>query len=160
MEYDIIGIEKDDETQLILGHAGFIKAAEDLYEAMTGSAPRIKFGIAFAEASGKRLIRTEGNDDSLEKQAAKNLLSIRAGHTFLVLFKGAFPINVVRHVSSVSEVACIYCATANPVNVLIAREKDSSAILGIIDGQDSISIESEDDRRERRELVRKMGYKK
>ncbi len=160
VEYKIVGIKKDDETQLILGHAGFIKTAEDLYEAMAGAAPGIKFGVAFAEASGKRLVRTEGNDGALEKQAAENLLSIAAGHTFLVLFRGAFPINVVKHVSGVSEVARIYCATANSVKVIVASEGGSSSVLGVIDGQDSIGIENSADKVERREFVRKIGYKK
>src|SRR5438105_662573 len=114
-DIDVIKINKSDDTQVILGHAGFIKTAEDLYEAMVNAVPGIKFGIAFAEASGPCLIRTEGNDKELEKLCATNMMKIAAGHTFIVMFKNAFPINVLNAVKNVNEVARIYCATANPI---------------------------------------------
>lgn len=160
VEFESVRIEKSNETQLILGHASFIKTAEDLYEALMNSCPGIKFGIAFAEASGKRLIRTEGNSPDLEGLSAKNMAKIRAGHTFLALFEGAFPINVLPHVREVKEVSRIYCATANEVDVVLAGSGDSRAIIGVIDGQASANVETESDRRERREFLRKIGYKK
>ena len=115
LDFECIAIEKDEGTSAILGHAGFIKTVEDLYEAMVGSVPGVKFGIAFAEASGPRLVRSDGNEDILRRQAESNILKIAAGHTFLILFKEAYPINVINNVRNVSEVATIYCATSNPV---------------------------------------------
>ena len=160
METKIIGVEKDDETQLILGHAGFIKTAEDIYEAMLNAVPNIKFGVAFAEASGKKLIRTEGNDEALIALAAKNMLAIGAGHTFIILFHGAYPINVVKHLRDICEVVAIYCATANAVKVVVADDGEGRSILGIIDGQTPTSIETPADKTERHDLLRKIGYKK
>lgn len=160
MEIEALEIEKDEETQIILGHAGFIKTAEDLYEAMAGAVPSMKFGIAFAEASGKRLVRTEGNDKKLQSLAAKNMMMIGAGHSFIVMFKGAFPINVINSIKSVSEVATIYCATANPVQALVVRTMQGASIIGVVDGNEALSIETANDVKERRELLRKFGYKK
>ena len=160
MEIDAVAIEKDEETQIIIGHAGFIKTAEDLYEAMASSVPSAKFGIAFAEASGKKLVRKEGNDEQLILLAAKNMMKVRAGHSFIIMFKGAFPINVVNAIKSVSEVSNIYCATANPVQVLVARTEQGASIIGIADGNESAGVETEQDVKERRELLRKFGYKK
>ena len=121
LEYECIAIEKSEDTSAILGHAGFIKTVEDLYEAVVGSVPGVKFGIAFAEASGPCLVRSDGNDDVLTRQAENSVLKIAAGHTFLILFKEAYPINVINNVRNVSEVALIYCATSNPVRVLVAK---------------------------------------
>jgi hypothetical protein len=160
MEIEAISIEKDEETQVIIGHAGFIKTAEDLYEAMACAVPSAKFGIAFAEASGKRLVRTEGNDPEMQSLSSKNMMNIRAGHSFIIMFKGAFPINVVNAIKSVSEVVNLYCATANPVQVLVAGTDQGRAIIGVVDGSESLGVESESDVKERRELLRKFGYKK
>ena len=160
MEIEAIDIDKDEETQIIIGHAGFIKTAEDLYEAMAGAVPSAKFGIAFAEASGKKLVRKEGNDEQLISLAAKNMMKVRAGHSFMIMFKGAFPINVVNAIKSVSEVSNIYCATANTVQVLVARTEQGASIIGIVDGNESAGVEAEQDVKERRELLRKFGYKK
>jgi hypothetical protein len=160
VDFEVVEIEKEEDVQLIIGHAGFIKAAEDLYEAMLNAVPGVKFGVGFAEASGKRLVRTEGNDNNLESLVAKNLLKINAGHTFMILFKGAYPINVVRHIKEVNEVVNIYCATANPTKVIMANDKKGRAIVGIIDGQCALGIEKEEDKKERHEFLRKIGYKK
>ena len=160
MEIEAIGIDKDEETQIIIGHAGFIKTAEDLYEAMAGAVPSAKFGIAFAEASGKKLVRKEGNDEQLISLAAKNMMKVRAGHSFMIMFKDAFPINVVNAIKSVNEVSNIYCATANPVQVLVARTEQGASIIGVVDGNESAGVETEQDVKERRELLRKFGYKK
>ncbi len=155
----IVPIEKKDEMQLIIGHAGFIKSAEDLYEAMANSVPGIKFGIAFVEASGPCLVRSEGNDEKLEKLAEKNALAIGAGHTFVILFTGAYPINVVNTIKHVNEVASIYCATANPTKVVVADEGDGRAVLGIIDGSKAKGIEGEEEKAKRRKFLRDIGYK-
>ncbi len=154
-----VKIEKSENTQVILGHAGFIKTAEDLYEALINSAPGIKFGVAFNEASGPRLVRTEGNDEVLRHLAAKNALAIGAGHTFVVLFDNAYPVNVSNAVKGVVEVSGLFCATANPVTVVIAKTGPDSAVIGVADGSDAIGSESEADMRSRREFVRRIGYK-
>jgi uncharacterized protein len=159
LELECIAIEKDEGISAILGHAGFIKTVEDLYEAMVGSVPGVKFGIAFAEASGPRLVRSDGNDDGLRRQAESNILRI-AGHTFLILFREAYPINVINNVRNVSEVATIYCATSNPVQVIVAKAETGRSVIGIVDGLSSRAIESEDDKQNRSKLLRDLGYKK
>ncbi len=152
-------IEKDADTQLIIGHAGFIKSIEDLYEAMASSAPGIKFGVAFNEASGPCLVRSEGNDNSLVKQAERNAMSIGAGHTFVILFKDAFPINVLNSIKSVPEVARVYCATANDVEVVIAVTGKGRSVIGIVDGSAAKGIESKADKEKRKKFLRDIGYK-
>jgi adenosine/AMP kinase len=159
-EFECIAIEKDEGTSAILGHAGFIKTVEDLYEAMAGSVPGIKFGIAFAEASGPCLVRSDGNDDALRRQAEGSILKIAAGHTFLILFREAYPINVINNVRNVGEVAVIYCATSNPVRVIVAKAEDGRSVIGIVDGLSPRAIESDDDKQERSKLLRDLGYKK
>ena len=160
LEFEIIPIEKDEGTSAILGHAGFIKTVEDLYEAMASSVPGIKFGIAFAEASGPCLVRSEGNDEGLKTQAERSILKIAAGHTFLVLFTAAYPINVITNVRNVSEVATVYCATGNPVKVIVASAENDRSVVGIIDGLSSRAMESKDDKQSRSRLLRDLGYKK
>ncbi|MGC8537435.1 MAG: adenosine-specific kinase [Candidatus Micrarchaeia archaeon] len=157
---EFVDMEKDEDTSIIIGHAGFIKTVEDLYEALANAVPQIKFGLAFAEASGKRLLRSDGNDKQLEELAQRNLMAINAGHTFLILFKNAYPINVVKHVRDVNEVVSIYCATANPVSVAIANANDKRAVVGISDGDTMLGIEKDADKKERHDLLRKIGYKK
>ncbi|EQD59760.1 Adenosine specific kinase [mine drainage metagenome] len=157
---EFISIEKDEDTSIMIGHAGFIKTVEDLYEALTNSVPQIKFGLAFAEASGKRLLRSDGNDETLEASAQKNLMKINSGHTFLILFKGAYPINVVKHIRDVNEVVSVYCATANPVSVVVASDGSRRAVIGISDGETMLGMENDADKKERYELLRKFGYKK
>ncbi len=159
LDTEVIKIEKDAETQLVLGHAGFIKTIEDLYEAMVNAVPGVKFGVAFAEASGPCLVRSEGNDAELQKLAESNLLKIGAGHSFLILFKNAYPINVLNALKNVNEVARIYCATANPVEVIVAKTDQGRAILGVVDGSASKGIEREEDKAQRRKFVRDIGYK-
>src|SRR6516165_5528011 len=160
LELECIAIEKDEGTSAILGHAGFIKTVEDLYEAMVGSVSGVKFGIAFAEASGPRLVRSDGNDDGLKRQAESNILNIAAGHTFLILFREAYPINVINNVRNVSEVATIYCATSNPVQVIVAKAETSRSVIGIVDGLSPRAIESEDDKQNRSKLLIDLGSKK
>ena len=160
LEFECIVIEKAEGASAILGHAGFIKTVEDLREAMVGSVPGVKFGIAFAEASGPCLVRSDGNDDGLRRQAENSILKIAAGHTFLIIFREAYPINVINNVRNVSEVAAIYCATSNPVQVIVAKVEDGRSVIGIVDGLSSRAIESEDDKQSRSKLLRDLGYKK
>jgi len=159
IDVDIVKIEKKQETQLILGHAGFIKTAEDLYEAMVNAVPSVKFGLAFAEASGPCLVRSEGNDEQLTRQAEQNMLKIGAGHSFIILFEGAYPINVLNSIKHVNEVARVYCATSNPVEVLVANTDLGRSIIGVVDGSASKGIEKTEDKSSRRKLLRNIGYK-
>ncbi|MGC8688137.1 MAG: adenosine-specific kinase [Candidatus Micrarchaeia archaeon] len=159
INFSSIRIKKDEDTQLIIGHAGFIKTVEDLYEAIVNSVPNIKFGLAFNEASGPRLVRSEGNDEQLKILAEENALEIKAGHTFVILFKNAFPINIKNIVSNVVEVSEIYCATANIVDIIIASTELGSSVIGVVDGNDVVGIEKDEDKKMRRKFVRDIGYK-
>lgn len=152
-------MEKDLETQIIVGHAGFIKTVEDLYETMITSAPGIKFGLGFVEASGACLVRSEGNDETLRQKAELNALDIGAGHTFVIMFKGAYPINVNNAIKNVSEVVGLYCSTANPVQVLVAETDQGRSVVGIVDGYKPKGIEGNEDKAKRKKLVRDLGYK-
>ncbi len=160
LQFECITIEKDEGTSAILGHAGFIKTVEDLYEAMVGSVPGVKFGIAFAEASGPCLVRSDGNDDGLRRQAENNILKIGAGHTFLILFTEAYPINLISNIRNVSEVVAIYFATSNPVQVIVTKAGGGCSVIGIVDGLSPRAIESEDDKKDRTKLLRDLGYKR
>ena len=155
---ELVPVETPAEANLILGHAHFIKTAEDLYETVVNSVPTAKFGVAFSEASGPRLVRSEGTDESLIRAAERELLRIRCGHTFLIFLKGAYPINLLRDVRACVEVAAIHCATANPVVLVVARSGEAGAILGVMDGEGPLGVEDEAQARARREFVRKIGY--
>jgi hypothetical protein len=159
MKTEIVEIEKEDGLQVILGHAGFIKTVEDLYEAMASSVPGVKFGLAFAEASGPCLVRSEGSDPALVKLAEKNMERIAAGHTFIILFKGAYPINLTNAIKDVNEVTRVYCATANPVEVIVATTALGRGVIGVVDGTASKGVEKEKDRSERKKFLRDIGYK-
>ncbi len=148
------------DTNLILGQTHFIKSAEDLYEALITSCPGIKFGLAFCEASGKCLVRSEGNDDELIKAAQDNALAVGCGHSFLVFVRNAYPINVLDAVKNVQEVCNIFCATANQVEVIIAETGHGRGILGVIDGESPGGIESGEDKEERQTFLRTIGYKR
>jgi adenosine/AMP kinase len=156
---ELVPIETPAEANLILGHAHFIKTAEDLYETVVNSVPNAKFGVAFSEASGPRLVRSEGNDEALTRAAERELLRLRCGHTFLIFLKGAYPINLLRDVRACVEVATIYCATANPVAAVVARSGEAGAILGVMDGEGPLGVEDGAQAKARREFVRKIGYK-
>ena len=145
---------------VILGQAHFIKTAEDLYEALTTSCPSAKFGLAFSEASGPCLVRTEGTDESLENAAAEALLDIGCGHAFIIYMKDIYPINLMRAVKAVPEVCHIFCATANPVQVLTVRSEQGGGIVGVIDGAPPKGVETENDVQTRRKFLREIGYKK
>lgn len=149
-----------DGMQLIIGQAHFIKTVEDLYEALVTSMPGARFGVAFCEASGKSLVRTDGSDPALERLAQGYAASIGAGHVFVVVLGGAFPINVMNRIKAVDEVVGIYCATSNPVTVLVGDTGRGRGVLGVVDGTAPKGLETEADRAERRDFLRKIGYKR
>jgi len=159
MDIRSVKIDKPDDVNIVLGHSHFIKTAEDLYEAIVNSVPNAKFGLAFCEASGPCLVRSEGNDEDLKKIAQENGLSIGAGHCFIILIKDAFPINIIGKIKEVAEVCTIYCATANPVEVLLAKTDQGRGVIGVVDGSSPKGIETEDDKKQRKEFLRKIGYK-
>jgi uncharacterized protein len=159
LELFAVPIEKPEELNLILGQAHFIKTVEDLYEALAGSSPHLRFGIAFCESSGPRLVRRVGNDDELVELAVRNALAVGAGHCFIVFLREGFPVNVLNQVKQVPEVCRIYCATANPVEVLLAETAQGRAILGVVDGGSPLGVETEEDVAARHDLLRQIGYK-
>jgi len=160
MEITTVKIEKPETTNFILGQAHFIKTVEDVYEALVASVPGIKFGVAFCEASGKCLVRLAGTDESMLELARKNALAIGAGHSFIIfLGDGFYPINVLNAVKSVPEVCQIYCASANPVEVLVVQAKQGRAILGVVDGSSPLGVETAEDIQWRKDLLRNIGYK-
>ena len=159
MELKLIPIENPDELNLILGQSHFIKTVEDLHEALVTAIPGVQFGLAFCEASGPALIRHSGTNEELEKLAIRNAEAIGAGHSFIVFLKDAFPINVMNAVKRVPEVCRIFCATANPIQVIIAEDVQGSGILGVIDGVSPKGIEGPDDISHRKEFLRTIGYK-
>jgi adenosine/AMP kinase len=160
MELLAIAIDKPEDTNFILGQSHFIKTVEDLHEALVGAVPGIRFGLAFCEASGKRLVRTSGTDDGLVEMAARNAQNIGAGHSFIiVLGDGFFPVNVLNTVKTVPEVCRIFCATANPTQVLVAQTDQGRGIVGVVDGLPPLGVETEEDVKWRHDLLRKIGYK-
>ncbi len=159
MEIKIVKIEKPDGLNMILGHSHFIKTVEDIYEAMVNSVPMAKFGVGFCEASELCLVRYAGTDEELIELAKTNAYNLSAGHSFILFMKDLFPINVLNSIKNVTEVCRIFCATANPVEVIIAETQLGRGILGVIDGFASKGIETEEDVHARKELLRKIGYK-
>lgn len=156
---DVVAIDVPEGTNLILGQAHFIKAVEDLYEALVGSSPHLRFGLAFCEASGPRLVRRAGNDPGLIDLAVQHALAVAAGHSFVVFLREGFPVNVLNQLKAVPEVCQIHCASANPVQVLVARTEQGRGVLGVVDGQSPVGVEDEDDERARKALLRDIGYK-
>jgi len=154
-----VKINNPDGLNLILGQAHFIKTVEDLHETLVASVPGIKFGLAFIEASGPCLVRTSGNDTALQTLAGENALGLSAGHAFIIFLQDAFPVNVLNAVKAVPEVCGIYCATANPVEVIIAESAQGRGILGVIDGLKTEGIEGDGDVAERKAMLRQFGYK-
>lgn len=159
MELKIVPLEIPEECNIIVGHSHFIKTVEDLYEALVGGSGRVKFGLAFCEASGPCLVRCEGNDETLQQTAIRNASSVGAGHTFVIVLKDAFPINVLNAIKGCQEVCTIHCATANPVQVIVAESEQGRGILGVIDGSSPKGVETNHDRASRKALLRKFGYK-
>lgn len=159
MELKTVRLDVPEGVNVILGQSHFIKTVEDIYEALVNSVTEIKFGIGFCESSGKCLVRHDGNDDELRKMAAESALKLSAGHAFIIYIKNAYPLNVLHMVREVPEVCSIYCATANPVEVILAETDQGRGILGVIDGFRSKGIEEEPDIRWRKDLLRRIGYK-
>ena len=159
MELKIVPISKPSDMNFILGQSHFIKTVEDIYETIVSTNPSMKFGLAFCEASGPALVRFMGNDDALVELARNNAVSLSCGHSFMIFMEGGFPINILNAIKYVPEVCSIYCATANPVEVIVAETKQGRGILGVIDGIPSKGIETEADIRTRKDFLRKIGYK-
>ena len=159
MEIKSVTIEKPEDMNFILGQSHFIKTVEDIYEAMVNAVPGARFGLAFCESSGPCLVRFTGTDQELVELAKKNAYSLAAGHSFIVFMKDIFPVNVLNAIKNVPEVCRIFCATANPVQVLIAENEQGRGILGVIDGFTTKGIETDEDIQARKELLRKFGYK-
>ncbi len=159
MELTTVAIEKPDDLNVIVGQAHFIKTVEDLHEALAGTSPHLRFGLAFNEASGPRLVRRSGNDDELVELATANALALGAGHVFVIFVREGFPVNVLNQVKQVPEVCTIHCATANPVEIVIATTDAGRGVVGVIDGAAPLGVESEADVADRRSLLRAIGYK-
>ncbi len=159
MELKAVKIDIPEGANLILGQTHFIKTVEDLYEIMVGTSSQVKFGIAFCEASGECLIRIAGNDQTLQKQAIANAKALGAGHSFIILLQEAYPINFLNAIKQCPEVCQIYCATANPVEVIIAETEQGRGILGVVDGYSPQGVETETDIQARKNLLRRFGYK-
>jgi adenosine/AMP kinase len=159
MELSAVRIEIPDGANVIIGQSHFIKTVEDLYEAIVNTVPGAKFGLAFNEASGPCLVRSEGNDDELHQAAIRNAQAIAAGHVFVVLIRNAYPINLLTRIRDVPEVCSIYCATANPLQVVVAQGEQGRGVLGVIDGSSPKGVETPADVAARKELLRKFGYK-
>jgi adenosine/AMP kinase len=160
MELKSVRVSFPESANVIIGQTHFIKSAEDLYEAIVGTVPGVKFGIAFCEASGPCLVRVEGNDDKLRELAAENALRIGAGHTFIVILENAYPINVLNRIKEIQEVCTIFCATANPVDVIVAENERGRGVVGVIDGEKPKGVETANDAEDRRTFLRKIGYKR
>ena len=160
MELKSVRMEFPEDANIIIGQTHFIKTAEDLYEVMVSTVPNAKFGLAFNEASGPCLVRAEGNDSELKTLAIKNVKAIGAGHVFVIILKDAFPINVLNAIKNCPEVCSIFCATANPVEVIIAQTDLGRGVLGVIDGNSPKGVETDKDIQERKEFLRMIGYKK
>ncbi len=159
LTFTTIKITPPQDTNIIIGQAHFIKTTEDLYEALINAVPTIKFGLAFCESSGPCLIRTEGNDPELKNLAAQKAIEIACGHSFIIILKNAYPINVLDKIKTVPEVCNIHAASANPLEIIIAETQQGRGIIGIIDGFKPKGIETDKDVKERKEFLRKIGYK-
>src|SRR5215471_51197 len=160
MELSTVTLEIPENGNLILGQTHFIKSVEDLYEAMVNTVPQMKFGIAFNEASGKCLTRADGNDPALQEMAVRNASALAAGHIFVITMREGYPINVLSRIKSVPEVCSIFCATANPVEVVLAQTEQGRGVLGVIDGASPKGVETASDIEWRHGLLRKIGYKR
>ena len=159
MELKTVTIQKPADMNFILGQSHFIKTVEDLYEAIVQTAPQMKFGIGFCESSGPALVRYAGNDARLTALAQQNALALSCGHAFIVFMEGGFPINILNTIKNVPEVCRIFCATANPVEVIVAETEQGRGILGVIDGVKTKGVENKADIKARKEFLRKIGYK-
>lgn len=160
MDIKTIKIEKPDDVNIILGQAHFIKTVEDLYEAVISTQPEMKFGLAFCEASGACKVRVEGNDEELKKLAAKIAMDLSVGHSFNIVMRKGFPINILNQIKATSEVCSVFAATANPLEVIVADNNSGRGILGVIDGSKPKGVETDEDIKWRKDFLRKIGYKR
>ena len=160
IKMDVVKIKVPEGANVILGQSHFIKTVEDIYEAMVNTVPNIKFGLAFCEASGDRLIRYDGNDEALVNEAIRVAKDVGAGHFFVLFIKEAYPINVLQRLKTVPEIVSIFCATANPVEVIIGETQQGRGVLGVVDGFTPLGVEDDEKKKERHEFLRKIGYKK
>jgi uncharacterized protein len=160
MELKLVALEIPENGNIVLGQSHFIKTAEDIYEAIVNTVPQMKFGVAFNEASGPCLTRVEGNDESLKALAARNASALAAGHVFVVAMREGYPINVLGRIKDVPEVCSIFCATANPVQVVIAESEQGRGVLGVIDGAQPAGVEGSEDAGKRHQFLRMIGYKR
>ena len=160
MELKAIRVEIPEDGNIIIGHSHFIKTVEDIYEAIVNTVPQMKFGIAFSEASGPCLIRVDGNHDELKSLAARNAQAIAAGHTFVIALRDGYPINILSRVREIPEVCTIHCATANPVEVIVAETEQGRGVLGVVDGSSPKGIESGEEAKKRHGFLRMIGYKR
>ena len=159
MDLVVVPVENPEGLNLIFGQSHFIKTVEDLHETLVGASPQLRFGLAFCESSGPRLVRRSGNDEPLVELATRNALAIGAGHSFIVFLRDGFPMNVLNAVKQVPEVCRIYCATANPLEVVVASTENGRGVLGVIDGETPLGVETDVDVIERKALLRAIGYK-
>lgn len=157
---EVIQIPIPEGCNVIIGHSHFIKTVEDLYEALVTSSPGIRFGLAFNEASGKRLVRVDGNDEELIKLASETALRVGAGHFFVIYIRNAWPINVLNRIKDVQEVTRVFAATANPLQVIVAETDQGRGVIGVVDGFTPLGVEKEEDINERKQFLRKIGYKR
>lgn len=160
MELELVKVNKPEDLNIIIGQSHFIKTVEDIYETIVSSVPGVKFGLAFCESSGKCLVRVEGNDEALKKIAADNAFNIGCGHSFFIILKDAYPVNILNQIKNIPEVCHVFCATANPVEIIIAKTPQGRGILGVIDGFAPKGIEGSEDVVWRKEFLRKIGYKR
>ncbi|HKN32830.1 MAG TPA: adenosine-specific kinase [Terriglobales bacterium] len=160
LEFESVRMQFPSDANVIVGQSHFIKTVEDLYEAVVGTVPQAKFGLAFNEASGPCLVRCDGNDDELKVVAVRNAQALGAGHVFVLVVRNAYPINLLKALRNVDEVCSIFCATANPVEVVIARSEQGRGVMGVIDGNSPKGVESDADVNARQELLREFGYKR
>lgn len=160
IDFLAVSMEIPDEANIIIGQSHFIKTVEDIYEAVVTTAPHAKFGLAFNESSGECLIRSEGNDQALRETAIGNAKALAAGHVFVLMMRNAYPINLLNAIRNVPEVCSIFCATANPIEVVLARSELGKGVLGVIDGSSPKGIEGEAEVTWRHDLLRKIGYKR
>jgi adenosine/AMP kinase len=159
MDLHVVSVDKPEEMNFVFGQSHFVKTVEDLYEALVGASPHLKFGVAFCESSGPRLVRRAGNDDELIEIATRNALAVGAGHTFFIFVREGYPVNVLNQVKAVPEVCQVFCATANPVEVVVAETEQGRGVLGVVDGGAPLGVETEQDVVSRHGLLRAIGYK-
>ncbi len=160
LELEVVTVIKPQDVNIIFGQSHFIKTVEDIYEALVAAVPSIKFGLAFCESSGKCLVRSEGNDETLKKIAIDNALALGCGHSFFIVLKEAYPVNVLNQIKNIAEVCNIFCASANPVEVIIAKTLQGRGVLGVIDGASPKGVETDADVLWRKEFLRNIGYKR